>query len=84
MKHALLPLLQCFGRVATLDMGERKTVDALGFAAYNEAFARAYAKLVDGDTIICAHTHKEIKPISAPDAVVMDVNVSSSFSSGLR
>ncbi|CAL1707825.1 unnamed protein product [Somion occarium] len=59
-------------RVATLDMGERKTVDALGFAAYNEAFARAYAKLVDGDTIICAHTHKKIKPISAPDAVVMD------------
>ncbi|CAL1707824.1 unnamed protein product [Somion occarium] len=59
-------------RVAGLHMGEPKTGEALNFTAYNEAFARAYAQLVNEETLICAHTGREIKPLAAPDAVVMD------------
>lgn len=56
-------------------MGEPKTGEALNFTAYNEAFARAYAQLVNEETLICAHTGREIKPLAAPDAVVMDVSL---------
>ncbi|KAK7692877.1 hypothetical protein QCA50_004512 [Cerrena zonata] len=59
-------------RVAALDLSESKSDEALNFTAYNEAFARAYAQLVNGQTVRCAHSGQEFGPIRSPDAVIMD------------
>lgn len=61
-------------RVAALDLSESKSDEALNFTAYNEAFARAYAQLVNGQTVRCAHSGQEFGPIRSPDAVIMDVS----------
>ena len=55
-------------------MGEPKGNEVLNFTAYNEAFARTYAQLVDGQIVKCAHSGTEHVPIRAPDAVIMDVS----------
>lgn len=54
-------------------MGQ-KVSDAASFAAFNQSFAGAYALMVSGQPIICSQSGRSIPPLSAPDAVVMDVS----------
>lgn len=55
-------------------MSECKGNEVLNFTAYNEAFARAYAQLVNGQVVKCAHSDREFEALRAPDAVIMDVS----------
>ena len=63
-------------RVVALPSGEEGPLD---FAVYHKSYTDAYAKLVNEEPISCVQTGRSFDGVRAPDVVIMDVSVESSY-----
>ena len=49
-------------------------IDPKQFQQYMELFSESYQNLVDGKSVTCAISKKEIEPVILPEVMIMDVS----------